>query len=146
MLLKLKIEKFTISGDFSLWKMKTRALLVHQGLNSALEKDLDRVRSFNLDEKKRKSMSRVHSTIIFREITTLGIWNKVEALCMKKSLVHRLFIKKRLYTFSMIKGISMQKHIDIFNIVILNLEGVENTKFGDKDKAFLLLSSLPKSF
>ena len=28
---KPDIEKFTISGDFSLWKMKMRALLVHQG-------------------------------------------------------------------------------------------------------------------
>lgn len=36
-LLKLEIVKFTIGGDFSLWKMKMRTLFFHQGLESALE-------------------------------------------------------------------------------------------------------------
>ena len=36
---KPEIEKFTIGGDFSLWKMKIRALLVHQRLELALEEE-----------------------------------------------------------------------------------------------------------
>ena len=51
---KPDIEKFTIGGDFSLWKMKMRALLVHQGLESALkEDDLEDASSSVSDEKKR---------------------------------------------------------------------------------------------
>ena len=34
----------------------------------------------------------------------------------------------------------------MFNKIILDLEGVESIKIGDKDKAFFLLSSLPKSY
>ena len=83
---------------------------------------------------------------ISEEKTTLGIWNKVEALCMKKSLAHRLFLKKRLYTFSMREWVTIQDHIDTFNKIILNLEGVENVKISDEDKAFFLLSYLPKSY
>ncbi|KAH9658262.1 Integrase catalytic domain-containing protein [Citrus sinensis] len=144
---KHEIEKFTIGGDFSLWKLKMRALLVHQGLESALEED----------DPEALSTSMAHNTLIFslsdsilREISeekiALGIWNKVEALCIKKSLAHRLFLKKRLYTFSMREGVSIQDHIDTFNKIILDLEGVENVKISDEDKAFFLLSSLPKPY
>ena len=65
---------------------------------------------------------------------------------MKKSLTHKLFLKKRLYTFFMKENVSIQEHIDVFNKIILDLEGVENIKICDEDKAFFLLSSLPKSY
>ena len=55
---------------------------------------------------------------------------------MKKSPAHRLFLKKRLYTFSMREGVSIQEHIDNFNKIILDLEGVEYVKITDEDKAF----------
>lgn len=52
---KQEIEKITIGGDFSLWKIKTRALLVHQGLESALEEeDPNRVTSSKPDEKNKQ--------------------------------------------------------------------------------------------
>lgn len=53
---KLDIEKFIIIGDYSLWKLKMRTLLIHQGLKSALEekeKDLDSTTSSKPNEKKR---------------------------------------------------------------------------------------------
>lgn len=52
---KLDIEKFTIIGDYSLWKLKMRALLIHQGLESTLkeEEDLDSAISSKPNEKKR---------------------------------------------------------------------------------------------
>ena len=65
---------------------------------------------------------------------------------MKKSLAHRLFLKKRLYTFSMREGVSIQERIDNFNKIILDLEGIENINITDEDKAFFLLSSLPKIY
>ncbi|KAH9658263.1 Integrase catalytic domain-containing protein [Citrus sinensis] len=44
------------------------------------------------------------------------------------------------------EGVSIQDHIDTFNKIILDLEGVENVKISDEDKAFFLLSSLPKPY
>lgn len=82
---------------------------------------------------------------ISEEKIALGIWNKVEALRMKKSLAHNLFLK-RLYTFSLKEGISIEEHIDNFKKIILDLEGVENMKICDKDKAFCLPCSLSKSY
>jgi len=50
-----EIEKFTIGGDFSLWKLKMRALLVHQGLESALEEeDPEASTGSVIDDKKRQ--------------------------------------------------------------------------------------------
>ncbi|KAH9670481.1 hypothetical protein KPL70_017006 [Citrus sinensis] len=82
---KLEIEKFTIGGDFSLWKMKMKALLVHQGLESDLkEEDPETAESSRSDEKMKHMHNRAHR--------------------------------------------------------------VERIKIGDEDKAFFLLSSLPKSY
>ena len=44
------------------------------------------------------------------------------------------------------EGVTIQDHIDTFNKIILDLEGVKNVKISDEDKAFFLLSSLPKSY
>ncbi|KAH9686485.1 Integrase catalytic domain-containing protein [Citrus sinensis] len=62
---KPEIEKFTIGGDFSLWKMKMRALIIHQGLESALEEeDPKTIGSSRSDEKMKQSHNRAHSTLI----------------------------------------------------------------------------------
>lgn len=62
---KLEIEKFTIGGDFSLWKMKMKALLVHQGLESDLkEEDPETAESSRSDEKMKHMHNRAHSTLI----------------------------------------------------------------------------------
>ena len=63
--LKHEIEKFTIGGDFSLWKLKMRALLVHQGLKSALEEeDPEAATGSVTDDKKRQILNRAYSTLI----------------------------------------------------------------------------------
>ncbi|GKC86549.1 hypothetical protein Tco_1147198, partial [Tanacetum coccineum] len=38
---------------------------------------------------------------ITKETTAVGIWKKLETLCMIKSLANRLYLKKKLYTFNM---------------------------------------------
>ena len=70
----------------------------------------------------------------------------MEALCIKKSFFHKLFLKKRLCIFSMKKGVSIQEHIDVFNKIIFYLEGAENITISDEDKAFFMLSLPPKSY
>jgi len=37
---KMEIERFTGSNDFSLWQVKMNVLLVHQGLDIALSKEV----------------------------------------------------------------------------------------------------------
>lgn len=63
---KFDIEKFNGKNDFALWRMKMRAMLVHQGLEEALEGE----RKFpsTLSEKKKEGPfeqgSQCHNTML----------------------------------------------------------------------------------
>ena len=59
--LKLK-KKITIRADFSLWKIKIKALLAHQSLEEALEEeDSNRATSSLSYNKGRQIINKVHS-------------------------------------------------------------------------------------
>ncbi|KAH9648407.1 hypothetical protein KPL70_025572 [Citrus sinensis] len=100
--------------------------------------------------------NKAHSTIILhlsdevlrevaKERTASGLWAKLEELFLKKSLAKRLYMKRKLYTFSMKEGTTMKDHLDEFNKLILDLENV-NVMLEDEDRALILLSSLPDSY
>ncbi|KAK3016711.1 hypothetical protein RJ639_005649 [Escallonia herrerae] len=61
---------------------------------------------------------------------------------MTKSLTNCLYLKQRLYTLRIKEGTSISDHLDEYNKVILDLD----IKVEDKDKALLLLCSLPPSY
>lgn len=63
-----------------------------------------------------------------------------------KSLAQNFFFKKKLYTFLMEDCVFIQEHINTVSKIIINLKRVENVKISDEDKAFFLLSSLPKFY
>ena len=101
-------------------------------------------------------LDRAHSAIILSlgdgvlrevggETTVAGLWKKLEDLYTKKSMAKRLATKKKLYTLQMEEGSSISDHIDPFNKIILDLEDI-NVKIDDKDKAMILLCSLPSSY
>ncbi|KAH9705464.1 hypothetical protein KPL70_011882 [Citrus sinensis] len=89
---KLDVEKFTRENDFHLWRLKMRALLVHQGIEEVLEdprtsKKISKVK----DEDMQDAMDKAHITIILslgdrvlREVrdqtTAAGLWKKLEDL------------------------------------------------------------------
>ncbi|GAV88728.1 UBN2_2 domain-containing protein, partial [Cephalotus follicularis] len=60
---------------------------------------------------------------------------------MTKSLTNRLYLKQRLYTLQMKKGMSVKEHIENFNKVIHDLKNT-NIKIDDEDQALILLCSL----
>ncbi|GJT51075.1 hypothetical protein Tco_0977232 [Tanacetum coccineum] len=120
---KFDIDKFDGTGDFGLWRIKMRALLIQHGCEAALE--------------------------VLREVTgetTAAVfWLKLETLYMTKSLANKLYLKKKLYTFYMLVGRNISEHIDEFNKIVLDLTNIE-VKFNDEDLALLLLTSLPASY
>ena len=135
-----------------------RAILIQQGLDSALD---DEDESKSKKEKERGSSSlggdsrtinnKAHSTIILhlsdevlrevaKEKTASGLWAKLEELFLKKSLAKRLYMKRKLYTFSMKEGTAMKDHLDEFNKLILDLENV-NVMLEDEDRYFVELTT-----
>ncbi|KAH9704361.1 Integrase catalytic domain-containing protein [Citrus sinensis] len=160
---RFDLEKFNGENDFYLWSLKMRAILIQQGLDSALD-DEDESKSKKEKEGGSSSLggdsrtinNKAHNTIILhlsdevlrevaKEKTASGLWAKLEELFLKKSLAKRLYMKRKLYTFSMKEGTAMKDHLDEFNKLILDLENV-NVMLEDEDRALILLSSLPDSY
>ncbi|KAH9762947.1 hypothetical protein KPL70_001004 [Citrus sinensis] len=159
---RFDLEKFNGENDFYLWSLKMRAILIQQGLDSALDGEEEKSKkereegSSSSGEDLRTINNKAHSTIILhlsdevlREVTkeksASGLWAKLEELFLKKSLAKRLYMKRKLYTFSMKEGTTMRDHVDEFNKLILDLENV-NVMLEDEDRALILLSSLPDSY
>ena len=100
--------------------------------------------------------NKAHNTIILhlsdevlrevsKERTASGLWEKLEELFLKKSLAKRLYMTRKMYTFSMKDGTTLKDHVDEFNKLILDLENA-NIVLEDEDKALILLSSLLDSY
>nr|GEU65179.1 retrovirus-related Pol polyprotein from transposon TNT 1-94 [Tanacetum cinerariifolium] len=149
---KFDIEKFNGTGDFGLWRIKMRALLIQHGCETPLKVLLVDMKAQTKDEIKSKAHSAVILCLgnkVLREVTgettAVGVWSKLETLYMTKSLANKFYLKKKLYTFYMPAGQKKSEHIDEFNKIVLDLANIE-VKFEDEDLALLLLTSLPVSY
>nr|GFA79073.1 retrovirus-related Pol polyprotein from transposon TNT 1-94 [Tanacetum cinerariifolium] len=146
---KFDLEKFNGSNDFTLWKVKMRVLLVQQGCAVALEGE-DKFPKDMKEKVKKEIMAKAHSAIllsvtdeVLREVvdqtTASELWDK---LCEKNnSLTNRLYQKQWLYTLWMSESTQVKDHLDTFNHIILDLQGV-GVKVDDEDQALILLCSL----
>ncbi|GJW73958.1 retrovirus-related pol polyprotein from transposon TNT 1-94 [Tanacetum coccineum] len=149
---KFDIEKFDGTGDFGLWRIKMRALLIKHGCKAALEvlpEDMEAQAKTELNKKAHSAVILCLGNKVLREVTeettAARVWSKLETLYMTKSLANKLYLKKKLYTFFMPAGRKISEHIDEFNKIVLDLANIE-VKFEDEDLALLLLTSLPASY
>ncbi|GJS22293.1 retrovirus-related pol polyprotein from transposon TNT 1-94 [Tanacetum coccineum] len=149
---KFDIKKFDGTGDFGLWRIKMRALLIQHGCEAALEvlpADMEAEAKAELNKKAHSAVILCLGNKVLREVTgettAAGVWTKLETLYMTKSLANKLYLKKKLYTFYMPAGRKISEHIDEFNKIVLDLANIE-VKFEDEDLALLLLTSLPASY
>ena len=74
-----------------------------------------------------------------------GLWEKLCDKYQNNSLTNRLYQKQRLHTLRMLESTQVKDHLDKFNRIILELQGV-NVKIEDKDQALVLLCSLPNFY
>jgi hypothetical protein len=151
---KFEIDKFNGTNDFGLWRIKMKALLVHQGISEAL--NLEALAAIDDKKKKFEIETKAHSAIllslgdeVLREVSSeekaLGLWEKLSEIYMKKSLANKLYLKKKLYTLRMDESKELRKHLDDYNKIILDLCNI-GVKIDDEDQAIILLSSLPKNY
>eukprot|EP00253_Pinus_taeda_P028611 PITA_28611 len=114
---KTEIEKFN-GQSFELWKLKMEDLLV----------DKDHWIAVDLGE-----------------ATVKALWDKLGNLHQSKSLVNKLFLRKKLYNLRMKDGDSVTEHLNAFNTVVSQLSSVD-IKISDEEKCISLLCSLPDSW
>eukprot|EP00253_Pinus_taeda_P004592 PITA_04592 len=111
---KIEIEKFN-GQSFELWKLKMEDLLV------------DKDQWITVDP---------------REATGKALWDKLGTLYQSKSLVNKLFLRKKRCNMRMKDGDSVTEHLNAFNTVVSQLASVD-IKISDEDKCISLLCSLP---
>ena len=79
------------------------------------------------------------------EATAKALWEKLGTLYQSKSLVNKLFLRKKLYNLRMKDGDSVTEHLNAFNTVVSQLLYID-IKISDEDKCINLLCSLPDSW
>jgi hypothetical protein len=82
---------------------------------------------------------------VSKEATTKDLWEKLGKLYQSKSLVNKLFLRKKLYNLRMRDGDSVAEHLNAFNTMVSQLVSIE-IKISNEDKCISLLCSLPDSW
>nr|GEU59130.1 reverse transcriptase domain-containing protein [Tanacetum cinerariifolium] len=130
---KFDIEKFDETGDFGLWRVKMRALLIQHGCEvdlKVLPEDMEAQAKAELNKKAHSVVILCLDKKVLREVsgetTAAGVWTKLETLYMTKSLANKLCLKKKLYTFYILAGRNISEHIDEFNKIVLDLANIED--------------------
>lgn len=114
------VEKFDGKSDFGLWRIKMEPLLIHQGLDQALEeKPDDDQATGKRQEILRKARSAIFLSLddkVLREVahekTACAVWKKLEELYMVKSLANRLYMKQQLYNYRFVENKPLNEQLD----------------------------------
>ncbi|KAJ9561973.1 hypothetical protein OSB04_007133 [Centaurea solstitialis] len=149
----ITIDKFTGKNNFSLWRIKVRALLKQQGIWTPLSGERP---DEMIESEFAKQDEKTHSTILLSladeviyevadEESAASLWLKLESLYMTKSLTNKLLLKQRLFSLRMKEGMLLKQHLDELNSILMDLKNVE-VKIDDEDAALILLVSLPPSY
>ena len=152
MAIEFKIEKFN-GSNFSLWKMKMRAILMKDNCLLAIG---DRPTEITDDNKWKEmdgnAVANLHLALadavlssIAEKKTAKEIWDTLTRLYEAKSLHNKIFLKRRLYTLRMAESSSMTDHINTLNTLFSQLTEL-GYKIDENERAELLLQSLPDSY
>ncbi|KAK0578324.1 hypothetical protein LWI29_008623 [Acer saccharum] len=152
---KFEVEKFTGSNDFGLWKIKMKAVLVKEGLTTALEGEDKLPASMDAAEKK-TLLEKAYSSLILglgdkvlrevkKEESATSIWTELESLYMSKAVPNRIHLKQQFFGFTMDEKKSIADNMYDFKKLIQDLESL-SIEIEDEDQAVILLNSLPKSY
>ena len=122
---RIEIEKFN-GQSFELWKIKMEDLLVdrEQWIAVDLGTMPTGMAKADWDKLERKARRTIYLCLsdsvlvnVSGEDTAKKLWDKLRNLYQSKSLVNKLFLRKKLYLLRMNEGDSMSEHLNAFNTV-----------------------------
>ena len=126
---RVEIEKFN-GQNFELWKLKMEDLLVDKeqwtvvdpGTNPTGVSTEDWEK---LDRKVRSTICLCLSDLVLLNVSgedsVKKLWEKLGNLYQSKSLVNKLFLRKKLYHLRMEDGDFMIEHLNVFNTLVSQL-------------------------
>ena len=102
-----------------------------------------------LDRKARSTIHLCLSELVLLNVSgedsAKKLWEKLGNLYQSKSLVNKLFLRKKLYHLMMEDGDSVTDHLNVFNTLISHLVSID-IKMEEEYKCITLLCSLPDSW
>jgi hypothetical protein len=170
---RIEIEKFN-DKNFELWKLKMEDLLVDKEQWISMDPGTQPTSTPSTSTQATSTQTtstpptgmskedwekldrRARSTIrlclvdsvllnVSGESTAKELWDKLGNLYQSKSLVNKLFLRKKLYHLRMEDGDSVTEHLNAFNTLVSQLGSV-NITIAEEDKCITLLCSLPDSW
>jgi hypothetical protein len=123
---RIKIEKFN-GYNFELWKLKIEDLLVdrEQWETVCLGTTPTSMSREEWEKLERKARSMIQLCLadsvllnVLGEDSTKKLWDKLGILYQSKSLVNKLFLRKKLYLLKMSDGSLVTAHLNAFNTII----------------------------
>ena len=149
---KFEVQKFN-GSNFSLWKMKMKAILRKDKCLAAIE---DRPASITDDNKwnemNEDAMADLYLGLadevlssIEEKKTANEIWDALTKLYEAKSLHNKIFLKRRIYTLRMLESTTVTEHINTLQTLFSQLTSLGH-KIEENERAELLLQSLPDSY
>ena len=79
---------------------------------------------------------------VMNETSVKKIWDTLASKYLTKSIENCLHLKRTLYCFHLKRGVSISNHINTYKKLLRDLANVD-VVIEEKDKALILLSSLP---
>jgi hypothetical protein len=150
---RIEIEKFN-GHNCDLWKLKIDYLLVdrEQWTTICPGTMLTGMSMKKWEKIQRRARSAIQLCLAdsvllngLGEDSSKKLWDKLGSLYQSKSMVNKLFLKKKLYLLRMSDGILVTEHLNVFNTIISQLSYVD-IKIIEEEKCIILLCSLPESW
>lgn len=150
---KMEVEKFN-GTNFQLWKLKMEDMLEDHDLwevtSNAKRPATIAQEDWDIKDRKAKGLIRLCLTDVvllnvLDEKTANSLWERLAAVYHAKSLVNKLFLRKKLYSLRMEEGGSLTDHLNSFNLLAAQLTSA-GVKLEEEDHCYTLLCSLPDSW
>ena len=123
---RMEVEKFN-GTNFELWKLKMEDMLEDRDLweanSSATRPETIAQADWDLKDRKAKGLIRLclSDSILLNvldEKTINNLWTWLGSVYQAKSLVNKLFLRKKLYSLRMDEGGFVIDHLNSFNLLI----------------------------
>jgi len=150
--LKIDVVKFDGKNNFEMWRCEVMDALTASTLENTLrlENKHETTSEENWDKMNRTACGLIRSCLthdikyhVLYEISARQLWEILEKKYLTKSIEPCLQLKRRLYRFQMMSGLSINEHINNYIKVLTDLVNVD-VKIDEKDMAVILLNSLPE--
>ncbi|KAK8934286.1 hypothetical protein KSP39_PZI015019 [Platanthera zijinensis] len=151
---RIDVVKFDGKTNFGMWRCEVLDALCALNLEEAVESEdcPEGMTEKTWLKMNRSACGLIRNCVtqdikygIMTETSAVKMWGFLESKYMTKSVENRLHMKRRLYRFTMRKGVSIDDHLNEFTKLLADLFNLDE-EVKDEDKALLLLNSLPDSY